>query len=89
MTNRDPQTYAIIGAGMEVHKQLGAGFLEAVYHEALAIEMTAQKIPYWTLAFFTFSSVERFAKSLYVPERKSKFARLQFLISTRLIYPTI
>ncbi len=46
MTNRDPQTYAIIGAGIEVHKQLGVGFLEGVYHEAFAIEMSAHKIPF-------------------------------------------
>ena len=43
---RDPQTYAIVGAAMEVHRHLGCGFLEAVYHDALSIELTARGIPW-------------------------------------------
>jgi len=40
------KTYQIIGAAMEVHNELGCGFLEAVYQEAFEIELQIQKIPY-------------------------------------------
>jgi len=43
---RDPQTYAIIGAAMEVHRELGRGFLEAAYCQSLAIELATRAIPF-------------------------------------------
>ncbi|MPM11785.1 hypothetical protein SDC9_58136 [bioreactor metagenome] len=40
------EAFLIVGAAMEVHKTLGNGFLEAVYHEALMIEFEKRGIPY-------------------------------------------
>lgn len=47
-TKLDQLTYEIIGAAIEVHRQLGPGLLESIYHECLKIELKIRGIPFIT-----------------------------------------
>jgi GxxExxY protein len=42
----EKESYSIIGAAMSVHQELGYGFLEAIYQEALEKEFQHKDIPY-------------------------------------------
>jgi len=42
------ESYAVIGACFNVYKEMGSGFLEAVYPECLEIEFSEKKIPFET-----------------------------------------
>lgn len=38
--------HRVIGAAIAVHRELGAGYLESVYEEALAAELEIQSVPF-------------------------------------------
>ena len=42
----EQEGYSLMGAAFEVYNQLGSGFLEEVYQEAMELELKARSIPF-------------------------------------------
>ena len=40
------ESYKIMGACFEIHREKGCGFLEAVFHECLELELNLQQVPF-------------------------------------------
>lgn len=62
------EVYGVVGAAMEVHRALGAGFLEAVYQEALKIEFTERGIPFLKEAVLNVNYKGRVLDKKYVAD---------------------
>jgi GxxExxY protein len=76
MTPRDPLTEQIIGAAIEVHKELGPGLLESVYQKCLCYELELRGIEH------------RFEVDLPVIYKKKKIDcefRMDIVIPERLV----
>jgi len=61
-------TGKILGAAMEVHRTLGCGFLEAVYQEALELELELQGVPFVAKQELTVTYKGRTLKQKYKPD---------------------
>lgn len=62
------ESYRIMGACFEVYKELGCGFLEAVYQESLEIEFTNQTVPYQAQTELALLYKGRQLKQTYLPD---------------------
>ena len=62
------EAYAIVGACFEVYNELGCGFLEAVYQEALEIELALRGIPFRPQAELGLVYKGRALKQIYQPD---------------------
>ena len=62
------EAYELIGACMEVHKQLGNGFLEQVYQEALELELKDRNIPFQREAKLSIEYKRQILKKYYIAD---------------------
>jgi GxxExxY protein len=62
------EVFRIRGAIFEVNREMGAGFLEAVYQECLALEFTARGIPFSALTPIELAYKGRRLRQIYQPD---------------------
>lgn len=62
------ESYAIMGACFEVYRDKGAGFLEPVYQECLAIELGLKSVPFREQAELQLSYKGRTLRKTYQPD---------------------
>ena len=62
------ESYAIMGACFEVYKEMGCGFLEAVYQECLEYELADRKIPFISKPPLRLQFKNRQLKAFYQPD---------------------
>ena len=62
------EVYAVIGAAIEVHRELGPGFLEAVYQEAMEVELEMRGIPFEAQKNLKLYYKRRLLKKEYTPD---------------------
>jgi GxxExxY protein len=60
--------YAIQGAVYEVYREMGCGFLEAVYQECLASEFAARHVPFRDDANLTLTYKQEPLRQIYKPD---------------------
>jgi GxxExxY protein len=69
-------SYAIQGAVFEVYREMGSGFLEAVYQECLAIEFRRREIPF---------EAQKDLSLVYKGERLQQIYRPDFLCFGKIV----
>lgn len=62
------EVYEIIGAAIDVHKELGHGFLESVYEECLVIESKKRNIPFKTQVELTITYKGQTLKKKFIAD---------------------
>lgn len=62
------EVFEIVGAAIEVHRELGDGFLEPVYQESLQIELTHRNTPFEAQKRLQLFYKETALKKEYIPD---------------------